>query len=184
MIDLGLMGLFFMAVFYGYRKGFVGQAVGLVGLVLALLISYSFSQDVAVVLQKQIPLPKESSNPLFQAVLELTSIHELVYTAFAFILLFFITRLLCNILGKLLQAFAELPIISLFNRWLGAILGLTQIFVIVFIVAQFTSYLPDSNWKENIYNSQITRYLLKFSPSLSQQILDVPKSSQMKKDIL
>ena len=65
-----LLGLFFIAFFYGYRKGFVGQAVGVVGLVLSLLISYSFSQDVAVFLQKQFPLPKESSNPLIQAILE------------------------------------------------------------------------------------------------------------------
>jgi len=183
-IDLGLLGLFFAALFYGYRKGFVGQAIGLVGLVLSLLISYSFSQDTAVFLQKQFPLPKESNNLLFQTILDFTSIHHLVYTALAFMLLFFITRLLCNMLGKLLQSFAELPIISLFNRWLGAFLGLTQVFVIVFIAAQLATYLPESNWKESIQNSQITRYLLEFSPRLSQQILEVPKSPQNQKDIL
>ena len=86
--------------------------------------------------------------------------------------------------GKILQTFAELPIISLFNRWTGAFFGVIQAFAIVFIAVQLTSFMPGSTWKETINDSRITRYLLELSPRLSEQILEIPKPLETKKDIL
>lgn len=183
-VDIGLLGLFLLAIFYGYRKGFVKQAIGLVGLVLSILIAYSFSQDTAVYLQKQFPLPPESSHPLFQAILNITSLHQLVYLALAFIVLFFLARLLCKLLGSLLQMFAELPVISFFNHWLGALVGLAQVLVIVLIAVQTLPYLPGMEWKRIVYNSVITQYMLEVSPRVSDQIREIPKPSGVEKDIL
>lgn len=183
-VDIGLLGLFFLGIFYGYRKGFVRQSVGLVGLILSLLIAYSFSQDTAVFLQKQFPPPNESSNPLFQVMLGITSIHHFVYMAFAFIVLFFLTRFICNLLGKLLQSFAELPIISLFNHWLGACLGLAKSFVIILIAIQLIPYIPGLNWKGIVNQSVITQYMLEISPRVSEQIREIPKPPEDNKDIL
>lgn len=174
-VDLGLIGLFFVGIFYGYRKGFVSLAIGLAGLVISLLIAYSFSQDTAVILQEQFPLPSESSNPLLQALLSMSSIHQFLYAGLAFILLFFVSRLLCNLFGKVLQSFAELPVISILNHWLGALLGLGQTLVVLIIAVHLISAAPGQSWKEAFFRSSITQYILEISPIISDQIRNIPK---------
>ncbi|MEW9670764.1 CvpA family protein [Ammoniphilus sp. 3BR4] len=184
-VDMGLIGLFLVGLFYGHYRGFVKLAIGLVGLTASLAIAYSFSQDTAVFLQEQFPLPKESANPLFQAILSMDSLHRLVYSAIAFILLFFMVRFLCRILGKVLQSFAELPIISLLNRWLGAILGGLLMLMAVVISVHLADMAPDGKWKKAYYQSVIAQYLLELSPFISQQIRMVPSPRpQDRSDIL
>lgn len=182
-VDLGLIGLFCAGIFYGYRKGFVSLAIGLAGLVISLLVAYSFSQDTAVILQEQFPLPSESSNPLLQALLSMSSIHHFLYAGLAFILLFFFSRLLCKVFGKVLQSFAELPVISLLNRWLGALLGLGQTLIIMIIAVHLISSAPGQEWKEAFFRSAITQYIIELSPIISEQIRNLPKQQDYK-DIL
>lgn len=173
-VDIGLIGLFLVSLFYGHHRGFVKLAIGLVGLTASLVVAYSFSQDTAVFLQEQFPLPKESANPFFQAILSMDSLHQLIYSAIAFILLFFMVRFLCAILGKVLQSFAELPIISLLNRWLGAILGGLLMLMLVVVSIHLLDMAPDGKWKRAYYQSTITQYLLDISPFISKQIRMVP----------
>ncbi len=174
-VDLGLIGLFCLGIFYGYRKGFVSLAIGLAGMVISLLFAYSFSQDTAVFLQEQFPLPSESSNPLMQALLNMSSVHHFLYAGLAFILLFFFSRVLCNLFGKVLQSFAELPLISILNRWLGAFLGLGQTLILMIIVVHLISTAPGQGWKETFLRSVISQYILEISPLISEQIRNLPK---------
>lgn len=177
-VDLGLIGLFFAGIFYGYRKGFISLAIGLAGLVISLLVAYSFSQDTAVMLQEQFPLPSESSNPLLQALLNMSSLHHFAYAGLAFILLFFLSRVLCKVFGKVLQSFAELPLISVLNRSLGALLGLAQTLIVMIVAVHLISAAPGQGWKETFFRSAITQYILEMSPILSEQIRNLPKQKE------
>lgn len=173
-VDIGLIGLFMISLFYGHHRGFVKLAIGLVGLIVSLVVAYSFSSDTAVFLQEQFPLPAESTNPLFQMLLSLSSLHSFIYSALAFILLFFIVRFLCNIMGRVLQSFAELPIISILNRSLGAILGGLLMLLFLMVSIHLLDMAPNGKWKKTYYQSAITQYLFDLSPFISEHIRKVP----------
>jgi uncharacterized membrane protein required for colicin V production len=176
-VDLGLSGLFLLSILYGYRRGFVGQAIGLLGLFVSFAIAYSLSQNTAVFLQQQFPLPKDSPNPLFEALLGMVSLQHFLYTSIAFILLFFISRFLWNVMGKLIDAFAELPFISMFNRWLGAIFGCLQVLVVIIIGVNLLVAMPGDKWKDAFYRSYISQYILEISPFLSEHVKLLPKQN-------
>jgi|GEM_PF-5622881 len=178
-VDLVLVALFIMGCFYGYRKGFVNQAVGLVGILISLAFAYTFSQSTAVYLQEQFPLPKDSPNPLIQAVIGMVSLQNMIYSAVAFILLFFIAKILWNIFGKLVNGLADLPVISYFNRWLGALFGCLQVAIVSMIAINLLAAMPGDQWKESIYQSYISKYILQVSPFISKQMNWAPSTPSM-----
>lgn len=173
-VDMGLIGLFLISIVYGHHKGFVRLAIGIVGLLASFAIAYSFSQDTAVFLQEQFPLPTESTNPLFQAFLSMSSFHPLIYIVIAFVVLFFMIRIVFRLLGNVLQVFAELPVISFLNRSLGAVVGGLMLILLLSVSVHFVDRAPDGNWKRLFYQSDIMQYMLQISPFISEQIRMIP----------
>ncbi|MBP1930342.1 CvpA family protein [Ammoniphilus resinae] len=178
-VDLVLVAFLIMSCFYGYRKGFVNQAIGLLGILISLAFAYTFSQSTAVYLQEQFPLPKDSPNPLIQAVLGMVTLQNMIYSAVAFVLLFLIAKILWNIFGKLVDSLADLPVISYFNRWLGALFGCLQVIIISMIAINLIAAMPGDQWKESIYQSYISQYILEVSPFISKQMNWAPSTPEL-----
>ncbi|WP_134699939.1 CvpA family protein [Ammoniphilus sp. YIM 78166] len=174
-VDMGLIGLFLISMVYGHYKGFVRLAIGIAGLLASFAIAYSFSQDTAVFLQEQFPLPTDSTNPLFQAFLSMSSFHPFLYMVIAFVVLFFIIRILFRLLGNVLQVFAELPVISFINRSLGAAVGGMMLILLLSASVHFLDRAPDGSWKRWFYQSNIMQYMLQISPFISEQIRMIPE---------
>ncbi|RKD23819.1 hypothetical protein BEP19_05160 [Ammoniphilus oxalaticus] len=179
MVDLAIIGLFLLAIRSGYRKGFIGQAIGLVGIVLSLLIAYSFSQDTAVFLQKQFPLPHTSSYPPFQTFLGMPAIHKWFYLAVSFFLVFIFARILCRVTGSFLQSLAELPLISIMNSCLGGCVGVLKVVALVLIVVQLTPLMPD-NWQGKFDQSVIAQYAHDHSSRFTKQLPEWPKRAALR----
>jgi uncharacterized membrane protein required for colicin V production len=176
-VDLILIGLFILGIVYGYRRGFVQQAVGILGLLISFAVAYSLSKHTAVFLQQKFPIPEGEEHPFFGLILQNFSIHHLFYTVISFIVLFFLTRFLWKIIGGMLAAFAELPIISLVNRWLGATLGFLQVVLIVVIAMNVLPVMPDGEWKQQFQDSQVSAYILDLSPFVTEKLRDIPKQN-------
>lgn len=176
-VDLGLIGLFLLSILYGYRRGFVGQAVSLLGLLVSFAVAYSLSQNTAVFLMQQYPLPSDSTNPLLQALMGMVSLQHFLYTAISFLILFFLTRVLWRVTGRLCDSFASLPILSIFNRWLGAIFSCLQALLIVIIGINLIVAMPGQQWKDQVYHSYISQYILQVSPFLSEQVKKFPNKN-------
>jgi uncharacterized membrane protein required for colicin V production len=169
-IDWGICFLFLLGFIYGYLKGFVRQAIGLLGIVASLFVAYSFSRYSAGLLQRQFPLPEETSNSFFHSLLNSNSVQHYIYTAVSFLLLFVISRIMWSLFGKLLDAFSSLPIISFVNRWSGALLGCVQVFVLIIVIVNVLAVLPNNHWKEEMGQSKISNFVLQLSPFLSEQL--------------
>lgn len=177
-VDLILFGLFVMGILYGYRKGLVRQAVGFLGLFISIIVAYSFSKHTAVFLQKHFPIPQEYLPPLLLVILDLVSFN-LIYTLISFVLLFFLTRWFWLWIGAVFSTLAELPILSLFNRWLGACAGALQVLVVIIIGLNIVQIMPESKWKEEIHQSHLALYFLNLSPFLSEKLKDLPQRNEL-----
>lgn len=177
MIDFGLIGLFLLAIAFGYRKGFVGQIVGFIGVILSLFIAYSFARDAAVFLQNQFPLPQSSSHPLIQSFLDMALARQSFYLVLSFLLLFFFARLLCKAAGKFLQSIVELPFLSFVNRCCGAAFGFGKALILVFVLVQFAAFMPE-DWQRWVHQSAIAQYMMDIAPNLSDRAPKIPNFTE------
>src|SRR4051812_43880097 len=94
----------------GYRRGLILQAASLAGLVLAWVVAFHFTDEVAPVLQKNVPLPQSVTGG---GLMHLLPLERALYSVMAFLLLFFGTKLVISIVSRVLNQLAQLPVLSL-----------------------------------------------------------------------
>ena len=97
--------LLLLAVVNGYRKGLIMQLVGLATLILAAI----FGGRLAEIIQPEIK--------------ELMSLSPEVARVFSFVLAFAAIAILLSLIGRLLQKFIDVVMLSFVNRLLGAIIA-------------------------------------------------------------
>ena len=93
-LDIIVLLLIAGAALNGLRRGFVRQVARLVGFVLALVIAFRFSPDLAAWLRERIPLSEETGTGFWMS---LFSVDTLLFRIVAFVLLFFgVSRACCT----------------------------------------------------------------------------------------
>ncbi|WP_066186630.1 MULTISPECIES: CvpA family protein [Gracilibacillus] len=143
----------------GLRNGLVNQIVRLTGIIVALAVAYFFFRDLAPYLE-WIPSPgSEGSN-----------IASIFYRSIAFIILFIGTRILWNILGSTLDYLANLPFLSIVNRWLGGAFGFVKVYLIVFLFLNLVAFVPNVAVQQAVSDSSLAQTMVQHTPILSEKI--------------
>ena len=92
----------------------------------------------------------------------------------AFIVLVIVIRLIIQILAQTLGVVRKLPLIKITDRYLGAILGFLEIYLIVFVVLYLVTVLPTPDWKIAIFkDSVLPDYIIQNTPILSKQFISL-----------
>lgn len=172
-LDWIIVALMIGAVLLGFRRGFVRQIVRLAGFLVAYLVAYHYFRDVTPLLNEWLPFPDFSQNVYLTLLESTVPLQEMFYSALAFGLLFFGTKLLFNVAGHFVDGIASLPVLSFFNRWLGAVLCLAEALLIIIIAINIAAFLPGDTVKQSVDNSRIAQYMLKQSPLLSKQLQEL-----------
>ena len=97
--------LLLIALINGYRKGLIMQLVGLTTIVLAAIFGGRLAERILPVISGQINLSPEAARVL------------------SFILAFALIAIVLSLVGRLLQKFIDVVLLSLFNRILGAVIA-------------------------------------------------------------
>lgn len=147
----------------GWRRGFILQAVRIVGFILAIVVARFFYRDFAPALEDIIPYPEGGSE-----ILEVLPLESTYYHIIAFILLMFISRIAIQILARALNVVAHLPVIHTLNRFLGAVLGLVERFVIVFVVLLILALIPAT--ATYVFESSVAMTILRNTPFVGEFI--------------
>ncbi|WP_100399831.1 CvpA family protein [Bacillus sp. FJAT-44742] len=168
MLSLLIILFLFMSFLIGLRRGFVLQLVHLVSIFISFFVAYIFYRDVAEFLRLWLPYPHFSTDNGTVAMLISSFDFESVYYAgISFVLLFFITKILLQIIGSMLDFVSHIPILRTFNRWLGGVLGLLETYLIIFILLIAAALLPVDFIQESIANSSMARLMVENTPILS-----------------
>ncbi|UUI04346.1 CvpA family protein [Oceanobacillus jeddahense] len=154
-ISLILIGGFFI----GLRQGFVLQFVNITGFIVSLVIASLFFNDVAPHLT-WIPYPGESGS----------YVAGIYYQAIAFLILLIGTKILWNILGSILNALANLPLISFVNRWIGGAFGFVKIYLVLFLFLNLAALVPMASLQQAVSDSTLAQTMLQHTPVLSAKI--------------
>jgi len=151
----------------GFKRGFTKQLLSSVGLILVVILAFTFKNPVSVFLYENLPFFKFGG--IFKGV---TVLNILVYEVVAFFLVLAVLLTLLKVLIFISGIFEKLLnmtiILGIPSKILGAILGILENFIIIFIVLYVLS-LPIFNIN-GLNDSKMKDKILKNTPFLSSQI--------------
>ena len=160
-VDIILVALIILGTYLGTRKGLIKTAVGFVGLVAITIISYTLKSSLANFLIDLLPFFS------FGGALDgLTSINILVYNILSFVVIFVLLYCVLNIILAL-TGFVD-TILKFTVIWIipskigGAILGLLEAWVFVFLAVFVASQFNFTN--TYIQDSKVSNFILNHTP--------------------
>lgn len=90
------------------------------------------------------------------------SLSDLILSAVAFVVLFVVLSLLIRILMEVLNIVAKLPVINAFNTAGGAIIGLTEALIILWIACIIVTAFSATDWGQQVCKAIADNDLLSF----------------------
>ena len=171
-VQIGVAAFMVAMFLYGYRKGLVRMSVNIVSIVVSLIATRMLLPTVQTWIDQN-PVLRElvaqrvekiafgegpaagaagESVDLFYQLLGLDKLTDyiadritgMLVSVVTFILLLIVVTLLVKLAFAILQRVAELPVLNFMNRTLGAVLGLVESIVYVWIFLIVISFLPEN----------------------------------------
>ncbi|RSL32213.1 CvpA family protein [Salibacterium salarium] len=175
MLSLLLLLILLVSFFVGLRRGFILQLIHLVSFFVALFIAFYFYQDLSEYLRLWLPYPEISSDgdgvvSMAVASFDLESVY---YSGISFFLLFFVAKILLQIIGSMLDFVTKLPVLKTLNRWLGGVLGLVETYLILFILLITAALMPIEMLQNAIADSWVANAIINHTPILSDWLKDL-----------
>jgi len=174
-VDIILVVFLVLGTYAGTRKGLIKTAVGFVGLVAIIILSYSLKTPLATFLIDTLPFFK------FGGVLEgLTSINILIYNVISFVVVFILLYCVLNIVLALtgfidtLLKFTVIWIIP--SKIGGAILGFLEAWLFVFLAVFVLSQFSFSN--ALISQSKVSDIILNHTPVIGSYLSGASRAAQ------
>ncbi len=159
LIDVLLLVWIAASLFAGYRKGFILQFVSLVSVIVAFIIAYQMYPKVAVMMMPYFHF--REVHEVFSLPIPIDiSVNKMVASAAAFGLLFIGSRIGLNLIARTLNVVASLPLINSANRIAGTMLSFAETLLILVLVVNIASVLPNEALQNIINQSQICQYTL------------------------
>jgi uncharacterized membrane protein required for colicin V production len=172
-VDALIIICLIIGIIAGFRRGFIKQTVLLLGLIISLLISFNLRSIISTFLYKNLPF--FSFGGLFEGVKILNILlYELIAFLVIFSIVYLILRILLKITGIIERILRATIILGFFSRIGGAIVGLIEAYVLVFIVL-FILNQPFINIKE-VRVSKYSNKILDSTPIMSDSIEDTKEA--------
>lgn len=172
-VDIVILIILAFGALLGFKRGFTKQLVSLVGIFAIIILSFLFKNVVSVFLYNNLPFINFGG--IFK---DITVINILVYEIIAFFIIFMLLTLVFKILLKVTTVFEKILkwtiVLGIPSKILGAILGVVQNLVYVFIVL-YLLVIPTVDFNI-IEDSKIANTILNKTPilaSICDKTLDV-----------
>ncbi|MBE4908209.1 CvpA family protein [Bacillus luteolus] len=173
MLDLILIIILLMGFLIGLKRGFILQIVHLTGFIVAFIVAYVYSGDLAPAIKLWVPYVTLGDNETITFLFESTNLEAAYYRAIAFAMLFFGTKVILQIVGSMLDFLAHLPILKQINGWAGGMLGFIEIYLLVFIVLYIGALMPIETVQGYIQESFMAKTIVQNTPIFSGKIKDL-----------
>lgn len=172
MIDIIIIMFILFGAIVGFKRGIIKQSVITIGMILVLILSFVLKNPVSSLMYKYLPFFT------FGGILENVAVlNILLYEVIAFFLVFSILSLILTFLIKISSVIEKLLkvtiILAIPSKLLGAIFGIIEYYLIVFIVL-FILVQPTFKLNEidSFNNSKLKNVILEKTPFISGMIED------------
>jgi uncharacterized membrane protein required for colicin V production len=173
MLDIAIVGIFLIGFIVGLRRGFILQVIHLTGFFVAFIAAYMNYRELAPKLKLWIPFPMMGDQSSFTMLFDQIGLDVAYYNAIAFAIIFFAVKVLWQLIGSMLDFIAHFPILKTLNRWGGGVLGLAEVYLIMFILIYIAAMLPVEMIQVQIQDSFLAKSMVKNTPIFSEKIKDM-----------
>jgi len=129
-----------------------------------------YYDDVASKLELWIPYPELMSDSSWAVFLENLPLEAAYYNAIAFGAIFFVTKIVLQIIATMLDFIADLPLLSMINSLLGAVLGFVEAYLLLFVLLYIFALAPVPFVQDLISTSHIATYIIEETPVVSEKL--------------
>lgn len=172
MIDIIIIMFILFGAIVGFKRGIIKQSVITIGMIFVLILSFVLKNPVSSLMYKYLPFFT------FGGILENVAVlNILLYEVIAFFLVFSILSLILTFLIKISSVIEKLLkatiILAIPSKLLGAIFGIIEYYLIVFIVL-FILVQPTFKLNEidSFNESKLKNVILEKTPFISGMIED------------
>lgn len=173
MLDLAILCIFLVGFFVGLKRGFILQVIHLTGFIVAFIVAMMYYDDLAPKLTLWVPYPHMGENSPLQFIFDSANIEDAYYRAIAFAAIFFVVKIVLQIIGAMLDFIAHIPILKQVNVWAGGILGLVEVYLLILIVLYIAALLPMDFIQTPIQESSVAKAIINHTPVFSKQIKEM-----------
>ncbi|MGM8366814.1 CvpA family protein [Virgibacillus sp. W0181] len=170
MVNLILLILLLFGFLIGLKRGFVLQVFHLLGFIGSFIVAILYYKKLASQLALWIPYPDISGDGSWAMFLESVPMETAFYNAIAFIIIFFATKIILQIIASMLDFVSYIPILSSLNKIGGAVLGFLEIYLYLFILLYILALTPVMGIQTRIQDSSIALFIIEHTPFLSEKM--------------
>lgn len=173
MLSIIIIFLLLIGCIVGLRRGFILQAIHLVGWIIAFIVAFIYYDDLASRLTLWIPYPTIGENTALQVLLDAVNAEAAFYNGVAFFLIFIAVKIILQIIGSMLTFVTNIPVLRQLNLWLGGILGFLETYLFIFILLYMAALIPIEQVQDYIEGSWVAKGIVNNTPVFSQQIYEL-----------
>lgn len=154
----------------GLRRGFILQAIHLLGYIISFIVATVYYKQLAEKLSLFIPYGGLDSESMWAVFIDTMPLEHAFYNGVAFVMIFVITKIVLHIIGAMLDFVARIPIIKQLNTIGGAILGFIEVYLITFIILFIIALIPIEQVQTIIAKSNLALFIIEKTPFLTNRL--------------
>lgn len=166
MVNLILLFFLILGTVIGLRRGFILQSLHLIGTIGAFIIARIYYSELAKHLVLIIPFPSADGNYKSEF-LNMVTNEGTFYNVVSFMILFFLSKVILQIVATVFDYIAQLPLLKQLNSYLGALLGFIECYLLLFIILFLFSMMPNGWIQAHLNDSFISNIIVNYTPILS-----------------
>ncbi|MDN3426984.1 CvpA family protein [Microbacterium sp. APC 3898] len=170
MLDILLLIILLGGIIVGAKRGFIVQLIHMVGFVVALIVAYKYYKPLSEYFTLWIPYPAVNENSQFTIVVDQLDLDQTFYQLLAFALIFFVVKFGLQLIASMFDFLKFLPVLGFFSKILGAVLGLIEVYILLFIFIYVLALLPVDAVQNQLENSGIAQSMLEHTPYFSEKV--------------
>ncbi len=167
MLDLLILIILVAGLIVGAKRGLIVQAVHMGGFVIALIVAYIYYKPLAELFVLWVPYPGFNEDSTVSVVIESLDIDATFYNILAFAVIFFAVKIILQIIASIFDFIMYLPVLNSINRLLGAVLGLVEFYLLLFIALYVLALVPINSIQVILNKSILTGLVLEHTPFIT-----------------
>jgi uncharacterized membrane protein required for colicin V production len=173
MLSLFLFIILVISFSVGFRRGFILQLMHLLGLVVSFIAAYLYYEDVAHYIRLWVPFPQFGEGEEINLLVDSFSMETVYYNGIAFALIFFLTKIVMQIIASLFDFVAHIPVLSFVNGWLGGLLGFLEGLVMITILLHIAALVQVDVVQAALQNSTFAQMIFEYTPIISNELKEL-----------
>ncbi|MDS9471678.1 CvpA family protein [Sporosarcina pasteurii] len=170
MLDLLILLLFLGGLITGFRRGLIVQAIHMTGFIIALIIAYLYYKDLSEKFVLWIPYPGVTADSKLSFSVGELDLDITFYRLLAFVLIFIVVKFGLQLIASMFDFLKYLPVLGFLARLSGAVLGLVEFYIAIFLILYVAYLLPIDFIQAIIQKSIIASAMFEHTPLLSEKV--------------